>query len=541
MAGFLVWIALGSRPSEAQYTANFQTNIISGVSGGFWLRYVVGSNTFADVLVIRNKGTLADNTGYVGYEPGSTNNCAIVTDAGSAWQHGGNGPSGRFYLGYSGAGNSLIISNGGLVSGPNASSMTVGANSTSSNNSVLVTGNGSVLNIGWGNLTIGGAGSGNSLVISNGGSVIGSSSSYCTVGQSSSWNRVTITGTGSVWQVAYTLYVGMHESNSLTVANGGRLVGQNCTVGYLSGGSNNAALVTGSGSVWSNLSLDVGWEAGGNSLVISNGGTVVSSDLSAGADSGDSNQVVVTGNGSVLRIGWSLELGSLGPGHGCGNRLVISDGGQVIDGEGKVGNGSLSDSNTVLVAEGGSWQNNTLTVGGLGTSNSVVVAGGSVSATSLVIGSASPVCNNLLELDGGSVVVTNSTHDAVLDVRYGQLTLNGGTVQADILVMTNSCSSLVHTGGTLIVGNVILDPNTFRIVSVAPQGNDLLVTWMMGPGITNALQVATGEVGGSYTTNGFTDIFIVTNNTTVGTVTNYLDIGTATNSPSRYYRARLVP
>lgn len=127
------------------------------------------------------------------------------------------------------------------------------------------------------------------------------------------------------------------------------------------------------------------------------------------------------------------------------------------------------------------------------------------------------------------------------EVRHGELIVNGGVLQADTLVMTNGCASLVHTGGTLIVGNVVLDPNTFRIVSVTPQGKDILVTWMMGPGATNALQATAGGTHGSYTTNGFTDIFVVTNYTTPGVVTNYLDIGAATNIPSRFYHARLSP
>jgi hypothetical protein len=97
-----------------------------------------------------------------------------------------------------------------------------------------------------------------------------------------------------------------------------------------------------------------------------------------------------------------------------------------------------------------------------------------------------------------------------------------------------------NTGGTLIVSNMVVDPNTFRIVSVTPQGNDLLVTWMMGPGATNTLQATAGDGNGGYDTNGFTDIFIVTNNTTVGTVTNFLDVAALTNRPTRYYRARLV-
>ncbi len=61
----------------------------------------------------------------------------------------------------------------------------------------------------------------------------------------------------------------------------------------------------------------------------------------------------------------------------------------------------------------------------------------------------------------------------------------------------------------------------------------------MGAGKTNALQVTGGGPGGSYATNGFADIFTVTN--TVGTSTNYLDIGGAGNVPVRYYRVRLVP
>ena len=89
-------------------------------------------------------------------------------------------------------------------------------------------------------------------------------------------------------------------------------------------------------------------------------------------------------------------------------------------------------------------------------------------------------------------------------------------------------------GGTLLVGNVILDPNAFRIVSATRQSNDVLVSWLMAPGATNALQASNG----SYTSNNFTDIFIVTNNTMTGVLTNYLDLGAATNK-SRYYRARL--
>jgi hypothetical protein len=100
---------------------------------------------------------------------------------------------------------------------------------------------------------------------------------------------------------------------------------------------------------------------------------------------------------------------------------------------------------------------------------------------------------------------------------------------------------LLHTGGTLIAGTVVFNTNAFQITSITRQGNNLLITWMMGPGLTNALQAAAGGVGGSYTANGFTDIFVVATNVTPGTLTNYLDVGGATNSPARYYRVRLSP
>jgi predicted outer membrane repeat protein len=81
--------------------------------------------------------------------------------------------------------------------------------------------------------------------------------------------------------------------------------------------------------------------------------------------------------------------------------------------------------------------------------------------------------------------------------------------------------------------------SVFRVAEITRQGSDLLVTWTMGPGRTNALQATAGDTRGGYNTNNFSDIFTVTN--TVGTTTNYLDTGAATNVPARYYRVRLVP
>jgi hypothetical protein len=44
--------------------------------------YVVGSNTLADALLIKNGGTLSTADGYVGYLPASNTNFVMVTGAG---------------------------------------------------------------------------------------------------------------------------------------------------------------------------------------------------------------------------------------------------------------------------------------------------------------------------------------------------------------------------------------------------------------------------------------------------------------------------
>ncbi|HUI06121.1 MAG TPA: PKD domain-containing protein [Verrucomicrobiae bacterium] len=85
--------------------------------------------------------------------------------------------------------------------------------------------------------------------------------------------------------------------------------------------------------------------------------------------------------------------------------------------------------------------------------------------------------------------------------------------------------------------------SSLRIVSATKTGDDVLITWTTAGGRTNAVQASSGDETGGYTTN-FLDIttpphIIIPGN---GDATNhYLDEGGATNTPSRFYRIRLVP
>src|SRR5437867_282703 len=104
--GFLLFTLATAR---AQFSANFQTNTISGVSN--WVSgagYVVGSNTFSDALIIQSGGVLSNGDSYLGYEIAGSNNVAVVN--GGVWSN-----RTSLSVGYFGAGNQLVVSNGGAV------------------------------------------------------------------------------------------------------------------------------------------------------------------------------------------------------------------------------------------------------------------------------------------------------------------------------------------------------------------------------------------------------------------------------------------
>ncbi len=263
--------------------------------------------------------------------------------------------------------------------------------------------------------------------------------------------------------------------------------------------------------------------------------------------------------------------------------LLIQNGGLLSSGFSQLGC-AVSSNNTVLVVESGVWQSDTLSVGDQASGNSLVVGGGSVLASGLSVGFNGATCDNVVELDSGIMFVTNATGGAVLEVRSGQLVLNGGVLQVDKLVMTNACGLFIHNGGTLIVGSLVLDPNlsavgdgipngwkqrygfdpfnptvantdsdgagfsnlqqfeagtdptnaasAMRILGLTMQGGDVLISWQAGGGRTNVLQAASSLLGVYF---NISPIIVTPNEGDV--VTNYLETGAATNATSRVYRA----
>jgi len=129
-------------------------------------------------------------TNFVGYN--SDNNNVVVAGPGSAWRLG------PICLGLAGRGNAMLVTNGGLVT---STSAFMGGTVGSTSNSVWVNDPGSV----WtntGGVVIGLSGSGNGLTIRHGGMVFaGRDQSSSSVGYNtnSSRNSVLVSDPGSLW------------------------------------------------------------------------------------------------------------------------------------------------------------------------------------------------------------------------------------------------------------------------------------------------------------------------------------------------------
>jgi len=491
-------------------------DVRAGVSNHFVADYlVVGERASFNQLLVTNGAFLTNGIdAVIGDSFGANSNSAVISGAGSRWAANGN-----LDIGYFGSFNRLVISNGGVVANATGE---LGNASTSSNNFALVTGAGSL----WTNrqeLRVGVGGGGNQLVVSNGGTVFTMATRSLGFISGANSNTVTVTDAGSRWLGDGTLYVGSDSAfNRLTVANGGLVTSGLGVFGRVSSSSNNVALVTGSGSLWTNSGeLYVGDFGSGNLLVVSNGGTVFAmfnryignntgansnTVIVTGADSrwlrddslflgnggafnrlvvsdgaqvlsgtaglgffsgGNSNQVVVTGAGSLWSNRFDLFVGD----GGSANLLVVSNGARVVNSNGFVAagvSGALGSNNTALVTGAGSiWSNRaSLTVGVSGSGNRLTVSNGAMVSVGVgaFLGVNSTSTGNRLVVDGSTLLVTNVAGTGLLDIRRGTNVLNSGLIEADILRMTNVGGFFQFNGGTLSARNSRVSNGNFLLI-----------------------------------------------------------------------------
>jgi hypothetical protein len=284
------------------------------------------------------------------------------------------------------------------------------------------------------------------------------------------------------------------------------------------------------GSLENNNNPQIGSAGGAGQMTVSNGVWLSDANGYIGVGGGTGTLTIAGGMASFPTCYLGSGANSLG--------VVWQTGGQLNISELELG----ADNVGQMTISNGTAYTEVIDVGyHPGSSGTLTVAGGDCEVAGwLYISAAGCTATGNVNVTGGSLNVTNSSHTAFLEVDSGTLTLSGGTLRVDKLILTNSCGHFVQTGGTLVVDGVTNVPGSFQITAIGREGNNMRITWTDAGGHTDVVQVTNGTAG-NYTTN-FTDLSPQIILTGLGNVTtNFLDVGGATNKPSRYYRVRLVP
>ncbi len=261
------------------------------------------SNSDGNALVVTNGGQVVNQGAALGLTTGATNNRATVTGTGSLWSNRLDLTVGRF-----GPDNQLQVLNGASVINANG---IIGANPVANNNRVVVSGTGSA----WSNsasVTVGGSGSTNQLLLTNGtviatGVTLGANSSstnnrIVVVGGALRVTNVTATAALDIRRGTNQLNSGVIETDSLLMNNplgffefnGGTLLLRSSTV------ANGQPFRAGNGASAALLQLV------GNGACAFTDGLIIA------------NNATLAGNGSIIGPVTVLPGGIMAPGASVG-------------------------------------------------------------------------------------------------------------------------------------------------------------------------------------------------------------------------------
>ncbi|MEA5114898.1 MAG: hypothetical protein VB050_12815 [Geobacteraceae bacterium] len=444
----------------------------------------------AGVLNITNGATASNTTAYIGYNTGSSG-AVTVDGSGSSWT------SGALNVGRNGTG-TLNIFNGSTVSATGAT--TVGTSGTinfGNNGGTLSTSglsasasqisgigtintsgivsdialvfdgshgasqtfsfNGIAVNLSQsssGVLGVGYLGSG-TLTIADG---VGVASNGGYLGyQSGSTGSAIISGSGSNWTNSGSLYVGNSGAGMLSITNGATVSNRGGSIGY-NAGSTGTATVSGPSSTWANATLNVGYNGTGT-LNITNGGTVTATSSRLGSGAGVTGTMNISGAGSKLTVTGTSEIGYMGNGV-----VSVSNGGTLVTaGLTRIGFNGTSNSSLTVDGAGSSWSSggSSLYVGtdGIGTLN--ITNGGTVTTTVTGISIADNYSSGTINVSGpGSTWNATCTGGfyisrlgtSKLNITNGgkvvssSATLNLGYYGSGTAVVSGPGSSWNHTG-----------------------------------------------------------------------------------------------
>ena len=384
----------------------------------------------------------------------------------------------------------------------------IGFTDTADNNALNVFNPGTALLIRT-NLFIGSSGSSNTVTISNGaymesrgGALIGGTTN-------ATGNTLLVTGTGSrlarSFDVGSGIMVGQSSSgNSVVISNGGSVNYSTFVVGDQASASNNSVLVTGSGSDLQGgfgngiQPLSIGNEGSFNSLTVSNGGRV-HADMAVGVGSNAfGNSVLLTGAGTTLVPINNWKVGV----RGSGNSMTVSDGAVITNGGGIIGEFAGSTNNTVLVTGAGSTIRSTassLNIGLGGAGELTVANGGTLNLFNNTI-SIGFLTNSSGVLNVGAFGGNDSAgsiNAQNINMGSGSATVNFN--QTNTLVLTSNITgrgsvNQLGTGTTILLGF-----NTYDGVTAISEGGLLAVG---NGGTSGQISGMQGRPPGPITNNG---------------------------------------
>ncbi|MCG3147114.1 MAG: hypothetical protein PCFJNLEI_00551 [Verrucomicrobiae bacterium] len=437
---------------------------------------VIITNGASSSTIVTNSRLLMGNGARLQIDGGSvmTGVTSAVTMTGTNWSIALNGGS-KLFAGLA-SGNNVTLGNnysnlnatitsqdGGLWNMGGASGFFVGYNAATGN-VLTVSGSVTLTNVGTSaNMQVGGGGaSWCSLILSNGAKLFGGDVyiAFTGSGRGGSNNTYRIGGLGAESTAANgIIYISQQgaRDNSIILTNARWTTSGAVNIGYA--GTNNSIQVY-SNAVWNplNQTITIGNGAGYSNNLIVAGGTVTNAGAVLIGTSGAGSSVLTIQDGGKFFSGaaGNVTVGNTSSGTntynvgGFGLSSTVSNGTITVGASTSRGFNVLNITNALL-------RSGASTIGNGSSNNSAVVSSGglwNLQGTALNIGNANATNNSLTVNIGGVVSNANITvgvtgAGGAAATANNRLTLNGGTVWANALRITNAVNTVAYNSGTL--------------------------------------------------------------------------------------------
>jgi hypothetical protein len=383
----------------------------------------------------------------------------------------------------------VIVTNGGQL---NISAYGAFVANTATNCTLTITGTNSLFSLGLNNSSLAnslavcdGGGSGNVLRIDNGAVVTNISG-------------LSVAGSAG----------GSQFGNSLILTNGSRMAtSAGCIIAGL-GSANNRFIVTGTNSLWYNVSANmqmlVGSSSGtNNSLLIDDRAVITNVRFSAYTGSGTNSLTVANGGKIFLTSGYS-DAGTLSAGSfASSNSTTITGTGSVWNGMGMalaLASGATNSWNRLTIEKGGMVTNFAVVnvASGVGAANNnLVVDGGILQATVLAF---SNLFVNDFTITSNGQVTLNSYAVSNVNQRFN---FNGGTLNVKNAWVSNGLAQVAGDGTQLATLNILPGGTNFFMDKLVITNSATLT----GQGLIQATTLVYGVLSpgvaiGSLTNNG---------------------------------------